>query len=80
MSEGTPGPERFMRRCIELARNAEQQRNTPVGSVVVLDGEIVGEGMEQLPTSLVLTGHAEALACQHAVEKSGSRFLRGATL
>ena len=36
--------------------------------------------METLPTSLLLTGHAEALACQHAVEKTWSRFLRGATL
>ena len=80
MSEGTQGLERFMRRCIELARKARQQGNTPVGSVVVLDGEIMGEGMEQLPTSLVLTGYAEALACQHAVEKTGSRFLREATL
>ncbi len=80
MSEDTQGHERFVRCCIELAREAKQQGNTPVGSVVVLDGEITGEGMEQLPTSLLLTGHAEALACQHAVEKTGSRFLRGATL
>jgi tRNA(adenine34) deaminase len=80
VSEDTQGHERFMRRCIELAREAKQQDNTPVGSGVVLVGEITGEGMEQLPTSLLLTGHAEALACQHAVEKTGSRFLRGATL
>ncbi len=52
----------------------------PVGSVVVLDGEIIGEGIEQLPASLLLTGNAETLACQHAVEKMRSRFLQGATL
>jgi len=80
VSEGTDSHERFMRRCIELAREAKQQGNTPVGSVVILNGEISGEGMEQLPTRLLLTGHAEALACQHAVEKSGNRFLRGSTL
>lgn len=80
MSEDHRGHERFMRRCIELARKAKQQGNTPVGSVVVLDGEIIGEGIEQLPTSLLLIGHAETLACQNAVEKAGSRFLRGAIL
>jgi tRNA(adenine34) deaminase len=60
-----------MRRCIELARLARQQGNTLVGSVVVLDGQIIGEGIEQLPAGLLLTGHAEVLACQQAVEKTG---------
>ena len=72
--------ERHMRRCIELARLAKQQGDTPVGSVVVLDGRIIGEGIEQLPADLLLTGHAEVLACQQAVEKTGRRFLGGATL
>jgi pyrimidine deaminase RibD-like protein len=80
VSEVTDSHERFMRRCIELAREAKQQGNTPVGSVVVLDGGIMGEGMEQLPARLLLTGHAEALACQHAVEQTRSRLLRRATL
>jgi tRNA(adenine34) deaminase len=72
--------ESHMRRCIELARLAKQQGNTPVGSVVVLDGQIIGEGIEQLPAGLVLTGHAEVLACQQAAERRGSRILRGAIL
>lgn len=80
MSYGTREDERFMRRCIELAREAKRQGNTPVGSVVVLDGKIIGEGMEQLPANLHLTGHAEALACQNATETLGSRFVRGATI
>lgn len=80
MKDGIHEHECFMRRCIELAREAKQKGNTPVGSVVVRDGEIIGEGTEQLPTGLLLAGHAEALACQHAVERTRSRFLRGATL
>ena len=79
MSEGTQGHEHSMRRCIELARETKQQGYTPVGSVVVLDGEITSEGIKQLPASLLLTGHAEARAYQYAVETTGSRFLRGAT-
>jgi len=32
--------EEFMRRCIQLARHAEEQGNTAVGSVVVFGGKI----------------------------------------
>jgi tRNA(adenine34) deaminase len=69
-----------MRRCIELAHLAKLQGNTAVGSVVVLDGQLIGEGIEQLPAGQLLTGHAEIIACQQAVERIGSRILHGATL
>jgi tRNA(adenine34) deaminase len=72
--------ERFMRRCIELAQIAQRQHNTPVGSVVVLDGDVVGEGIEDLPAGDSVVGHAEVLACQKAVDHTGSRRLAGATL
>jgi tRNA(adenine34) deaminase len=38
----------FMRRAIELAVEGEAQGNVPVGAVIVLDGEIVGEGNSRL--------------------------------
>jgi tRNA(adenine34) deaminase len=69
-----------MRRCIQLARLAKAQGNTPVGSVVVLDGQIVGEGMEQVPAGSDPTGHAEVLACRHAVETLKKNRLDGAVL
>jgi tRNA(adenine34) deaminase len=72
--------ERYMRRCIELAAMARDRGNTPVGSVVVLDGTIIGEGAETLPTGPSLTGHAEILACQAALDATGRRDLRGAVL
>lgn len=72
--------EQFMHRCIELARFARENGNTPVGSIVVLDGTIIGKGMETLPSSNDLTGHAEVLACQDAVNKTGSKRLDGAVL
>ena len=56
--------ELFMRRCLELATVARDQGNTPVGSVVVLDGVIIGEAAETLPKGSSITGHAEILACQ----------------
>lgn len=72
--------EPFMLRCLELAKLALRQNNTPVGSLVVIAGEIVGEGFEGLPAGNELTGHAEIIACQKAVDKIGSKRLDGATL
>ena len=72
--------ERFMNRCLELARLALRQGNTPVGSLIVINGEIVGEGVEGLPTGSDLTAHAEVIACQQAVDNVGSKQLDGAIL
>ena len=72
--------ERFMRRCIDLAKIARSRNNAPVGSIVVADGRIVGEGIEELPTGTNVTGHAEVLACQMALDATGRRRLHGATL
>ena len=72
--------ERYMRRCIELAKVAQSRGNAPVGSVVVFDGEVIGEGSEDLPAGTSITGHAEVIACQSSVDRAGCRRLRGATL
>ena len=72
--------EKYMRRCIELAEIAGKRQNTLVGSVIVLNDEIVGEGIEALPNGNDITGHAEVLACQAAVDNTGHRLLTGATL
>ena len=72
--------EQYMRRCIELAKVAQGRGNTPVGSVVVINGEIVGEGIEDLPTGTSITGHAEVIACQDVVQRIGSKLLHEATL
>lgn len=72
--------EHFMRRCLELAAVARERGDTPVGCIVVLDGAIIGEGIETLPTGTSITGHAETLACQAALDAAGYRDLAGATL
>ena len=75
-----PDHERFMRRCLEVAAEARNRGNTPVGSVVVLDGAIIGQGIEALPTGPSITGHAETLACQAAIDATGRKDLAGAVL
>lgn len=72
-SRPTPFDRTMMQRCIELARRA-LGRTTPnplVGSVVVRDGEIVGEGFHPGAGQ----PHAEIFALRQAGEKA-----RGATL
>lgn len=78
--QGHRNHETFMQRCIELALLARSRNNTPVGSIVVLDSTIIGEGIESLPAGDSITGHAEVLACQAAVDETGNRQLDGATL
>jgi tRNA(adenine34) deaminase len=72
--------EHFMRRCLDLAVEARDQGNTPVGSVVAVDGTIIGEGAETLPAGSSITGHAEIIACQAALDATGRRDLSGAVL
>src|SRR4028118_1085611 len=72
-SRSTPFDRAMMQRCIELARRA-LGRTTPnplVGSVIVQDGEIVGEGFHPGAGH----PHAEVFALRDAGEKA-----RGATI
>lgn len=72
--------EHHMRRCIDLAREAKDRGNTPVGSLLVLDGRVVAEAVEQLPSGLDPTGHAEVVVIRRATEALGTRDLSGSTL
>lgn len=66
---------KFMERCRELATQASQTGNTPVGSVIVRDGVIIGEGMEATRPDNDVTRHAEVEAIRDALRHSGSNKL-----
>jgi tRNA(adenine34) deaminase len=70
----------WMRHCEELARRAAAAGNTPVGAVVVMDGEAVGEAAEDAPRGQRPFAHAELLAIEAALRKVGDRLLDHATL
>jgi tRNA(adenine34) deaminase len=70
----------FMRAALELAREARERGEVPVGAVVVLDGEIVGRGFNQ-PVSLNdPTAHAEIVALRQAGQEIGNYRLPGSTM
>src|SRR5512143_1721288 len=70
----------FMRRAIELAREAEAAGEVPVGAVIVRDGQIVGEGWNRPIVTRDPTAHAEMVALRAAAAASDSYRLTGTTL
>ena len=59
----------WMQRALQLAKHAEQQDEVPVGAVLVLNGELIGEGSNAPISNSDATAHAEIQAiratCQH---------------
>ncbi|MCX6594744.1 MAG: tRNA adenosine(34) deaminase TadA [Acidobacteria bacterium] len=74
------GDEQYMRRALALARLAEESGEVPVGAVVVLNGEIVGEGWNAPIALHDPTAHAEMQALRAAATNTGNYRLTGATL
>jgi len=62
--------DKFIKRCIELAQIALENGESPVGSVLVIDGNIISEGIEKSKHSKDITRHAEIVAILNAVENS----------
>ncbi len=69
-----------MTRALALAVEAEAQGEVPVGAVVVIDGEVVGEGFNQPIASGDPTAHAEIVAMRQAAARVKNYRLSGATL
>lgn len=58
--------EYFMALAIEQAKKADALNEVPVGAIVVLDGEVIGEGYNQPITGCDPTAHAEIIALRQA--------------
>jgi tRNA(adenine34) deaminase len=79
-SEQLADDERWMQRALELARWAEVDGEVPVGAVLVLDGEVIGEGCNRPIAAHDPTAHAEILALRAAAARLGNYRLPGTTL
>ena len=80
MSPDAATHERYMGRCIELARGALATNDAPVGAVVVSEEQIVGEGVEGVKAHSDVTAHAEIAALRAACRRLGTLDLSGCTL
>jgi len=70
----------FMRRALELAVRAEAADEVPVGAVLVLGAEIIGEGFNAPISTADPTAHAEIRALRAAATGAGNYRLPGSTL
>jgi tRNA(adenine34) deaminase len=59
-------PEDYMRVCLALAAEALEFGEFPIAAIVVLDGEIIGQGTATEQRERRFLGHAELLALEQA--------------
>ncbi|MCP1299172.1 nucleoside deaminase [Chryseobacterium zhengzhouense] len=57
----------YMLECIELAKQALEKGNPPVGSILVFEDKIIGRGIESGKSSGDITQHAEILAVKDSL-------------
>ena len=69
-----------MRRCLALAAEAAQRDEVPVGALVVVDGEVVGEGGNRVEERRSPLAHAEMEAIGQALAAAGEKRLPDAVL
>ena len=69
-----------MRRALALAARAAEAGEVPVGAVVVVNGEVVGEGHNRPISTSDPTAHAEIVALRDAAARLKNYRLSGATL
>jgi tRNA(adenine34) deaminase len=75
-----PEHEKWMIRALDLAREAGEAGEVPVGCVVVVDGEIIGKARNSPVAALDPTAHAEMLALRQAAITIGNYRLSEATV
>ena len=80
MTDFTDLDHAFMKRAFELANQAEQIGEIPIGAVLTLDDKIIGEGYNRSITDNDPTAHAEIVAIRQAAKKNQNYRLPKTTL
>lgn len=80
MQPPTSEDERWIARCLALARAAAAVDEVPVGALVVVDGALVGEGQNRVEELRSPLAHAELLALEQALAHVGEKRLPDAVL
>jgi len=65
----------YMNKCIELARIAKKRGDSPVGSILVKNKTIVGEGIEGVKIHKDITFHSEIEAIRNATKQLNTNNL-----
>lgn len=70
----------WMQRALALAAHAAEHGEVPVGALVIVDGQVVGEGWNQPIATSDPTSHAEIVAIREACRAVHNYRLSGAIL
>lgn len=70
----------YMQRCETLAQAAAAKNESPVGAVIVKEGQIISEAMESGKSSNDVTCHAELEAIRFAIKKLNTNDLSGCVM
>jgi len=70
----------WMQKAIDLAKQAARTGEVPVGAVLVLNDEIIGQGFNLSISHSDPTAHAEIIALRTGAEKIGNYRLLNSTL
>jgi tRNA(adenine34) deaminase len=70
----------FMRLALDHAQRAVRDGEVPVGAVLVLDGEVIGEGWNRPVAGHDPTAHAEIVALRAGAQRLRNYRLGGTTL
>src|SRR5436190_3128459 len=76
----TADDERWMRRALELARQAEALGEVPVGALLVVGEEVLAEGWNQPISASDPTAHAEIVVLRAASARQRNYRLPDSTL
>ena len=76
----TLGHEHFMEMAIEEGILGGEEGNSPVGSVITRDNEVIARGHNLVTSTVDVTAHAETVALRNAGLATGAIELQGATL
>ncbi|MEN1968495.1 nucleoside deaminase [Lentibacillus sp. N15] len=72
--------DKFMERAIELAVENVKEGGQPFGAVLVKNGHLVAEGVNELHKRFDVSAHAEVMAIRHAQKKMHTTVLDGYTM
>jgi tRNA(adenine34) deaminase len=70
----------FMQQALRLAERAARDGEVPIGALLVVGGNVIGEGWNRPIGSLDPTAHAEIIALREGAQRLKNYRLGGATL
>lgn len=72
---------RYLQRAIQISRHAlEDEGKTPFGALVVIDGQVAGEGTSRVVELHDPTAHAEVMALRAAGEALGTHLFEAGVM